>query len=78
MSEGNGTPPAGRDDGADRETRPPKLCLKRIVSADGAYGFCQLPDGHEVPDKAGVVSSVKCGAIRYSHPPAPQTFKPKK
>jgi hypothetical protein len=77
VSEGNGTPPAGRDDGAARDTRPPKPCLRRIAGPAGQYGFCSLPDGHDKPDQNGQVLSATCSG-KLSEPPPPTSFGPKK
>jgi hypothetical protein len=39
---------AGRDDGKDSETRPPKPCCWRVEG-----GWCQLPQGHAGPHGPG-------------------------
>ncbi len=39
-------PKPPRDDGAGRDTRPPKPCCFRMRSADGRSSWCYLPDGH--------------------------------
>ena len=70
-----------RDDGKDRDERDPKPCCKRVT--DGAtYGFCLQPAGHDVPqvDKAGAVirEATPCGFARYSAPPLPTNFGPRK
>jgi hypothetical protein len=58
------------------EVSGPRRCLKRVIGADGVYGFCVLPHGHEQLE--GDARAPFCATPYVSKPPAPADFGPRR